>query len=193
MRWALLEYGVRWDIPAPRYNIGPNQIVPIIVKDDAGANVATVARWNLIPSDKQGDEKGGPLMTNARSEGVLTTWSYRHAIQERRCLVPADGFYEWEHLYDGKLKLPWAFERERRRPFAFAGIWNRGGEMKPPSFSILTTSPNSVVGKIHDRMPVMLEEDAARRESSTPLSSGTPACARMTALRIKRSGTGMRR
>ena len=163
MRWAREEYGIKWNIPAPRYNIGPNQIVPIIVKDESGGTVATVARWNLIPAGKTGTEKAAPLMTNARSQGVLKTWSYRKPVQERRCLVPADGFYEWEHLHDGKIKIPWAFELLGRRPFAFAGLWERGDETKPPSFTILTTTPNDLVAMIHDRMPVMLSDDDSRR------------------------------
>lgn len=156
------EYGLTWEFETPRYNIAPNQIVPIFVNDEANQPTATVARWNLIPFFEKAD-KPGYLRTNARSEEVLSKPSYREPVQKRRCLVPADGFYEWEHLHDGKVKLPWAFELEGGRPFAFAGLWERGNEARPPSFTILTTSPNELVARIHDRMPVMLSPENARR------------------------------
>jgi putative SOS response-associated peptidase YedK len=164
---ALVEYartifGIDWDLPAPRFNIGPNQIVPIFVMNDEPRPVATVARWNLVPSFEQTD-KGGYLRTNARSEEVLSKPSYREAVQRRRCLVPADGFYEWEHLHDGRVKLPWAFELPGARPFVFAGLWETAQATRPPSFTILTTAPNALVARIHNRMPVMLTDEAAHR------------------------------
>ena len=163
---ALMEYartlGIEWEFPAPRYNIGPNQIAPIFVMNEDPKPVATVARWNLIPSFEASD-RGGPLRTNARAEEVLTKPSYRDAVQRRRCLVPSDGFYEWEHLHGGRVKLPWAFELAERHPFTFAGLWEPGHETRPPSFTILTTRPNELVARIHNRMPVMLADKAARR------------------------------
>lgn len=160
--YAKSELGIEWDLEGPRYNIAPNQIAPVFVKDEAGRSVATVARWNLIPFFEKAD-KAGYLRTNARSEEVFAKPSYREALQKRRCLVPADGFYEWEHLHDGRVKLPWAFELTGRRPFTFAGLWERGNETRPPSFTILTTSPNALVAKIHSRMPVMLSDEAAQQ------------------------------
>ena len=162
MAYAREEFGIDWKIPAPRYNIAPNQIVPIFVKDEQDHTVATVARWNLIPFFEAAD-KSGYLRTNARSEEVLTKPSYREPMQKRRCLVPADGFYEWEHRHDGKVKLPWAFELPDRRPFSLAGLWERGNDSRPPSFTILTTTPNELVAKIHNRMPVMLSDESAQR------------------------------
>jgi putative SOS response-associated peptidase YedK len=162
MRYAREELGIEWDIPAPRYNIAPNQIAPIFVSGDDEKLVPTVARWNLIPFFDKAD-KPGYLRTNARSEEVLTKPSYRDAVQKRRCLVPADGFYEWEHLHDGRVKIPWAFELVGRRPFSFAGLWERGNETRPPSFTILTTGPNELVARIHDRMPVMLSPETAKQ------------------------------
>lgn len=162
MEYAREEFGIDWKIPAPRYNIAPNQIVSIFVKDEQDHAVATVARWNLIPFVEPAD-KPGYLRTNARSEEVLTKPSYREPLQKRRCLVPADGFYEWEHLHAGRVKLPWAFELAGRRPFTFAGLWERGNDTRPPSFTILTTTPNELVAKIHNRMPVMLSNESAKR------------------------------
>jgi putative SOS response-associated peptidase YedK len=164
---ALMEYareifGIEWDLPAPRFNIGPNQIVPIFVMDEEPKPVATLAQWNLVPAF----EPPGPsayLRTNARSEEVLGKPSYRDAIQRRRCLVPCDGFYEWEHRQGGRVKLPWAFELPERHPFTMAGLWERGNEARPPTFTILTTQPNALVARIHNRMPVMLADDAAHR------------------------------
>ena len=166
-REALIAYardvlGIEWDLPGPRFNIAPNQIVPIFVLDGAAQPVATAARWNLIPAFASAGDQAY-LRTNARSEEVLTKASYREAVQRRRCLVPSDGFYEWEHLQDGRVKLPWAFELEARRPFTFAGLWERGRESLPPSFTILTTRPNELVARIHNRMPVMLTDEDARR------------------------------
>ena len=155
MRYAREEFGIEWDIPTPRYNIAPNQVAAIFVQDDANRPVATVARWNLIPHFERTD-RPGYLRTNARSEEVLSKPSYREPVQKRRCLVPADGFYEWEHLHGGRLKLPWAFELKGARPFSFAGLWEHGDVDRPPSFTILTTRPNELVARIHDRMPVML-------------------------------------
>ena len=162
MRYAREEFGVDWDIPTPRYNIAPNQVAPIFLRDETDRPVATVARWNLIPFFERTD-RPGYLRTNARSEEVLSKPSYREPIQKRRCLVPADGFYEWEHLHGGRLKLPWAFELTGAHPFSFAGMWERGNESRPPSFTILTTRPNSLVARIHDRMPVMLAPAAAHQ------------------------------
>lgn len=183
MEYARTVFGIEWDLPSPRFNIGPNQIVPIFVLDTEAKPVATVARWNLIPSFAAGSPDAY-LRTNARAEEVLTKPSYREAIQQRRCLVPADGFYEWEHLHGGRVKLPWAFELPERRPFTFAGLWERGGETRPPSFTILTTRPNELVAQIHNRMPVMLADEAAHRwlapgpmtrEILTPFAEPFPA------------------
>ena len=202
-REALIAYarellGIEWDIPGPRYNIAPNQTAPIFVKDDAGNPAVTVARWNLIPHFE--GEKSGYLRTNARSEDVLAKPSYREAAQKRRCLVPGDGFYEWEWADGGKVKLPWAFELAGGHPFSFAGLWERGGEEKPPSFTILTTKPNELLAKIHDRMPVVLSDADARRwitpgplnpESLAPFVTPFPA-ARMNCYRVNQALNSVR-
>ncbi|MDB6095559.1 MAG: yoqW [Verrucomicrobia bacterium] len=177
IRYAREAFGIDWDPERPRYNIAPNTIQAIFVKDDEDKLVATQARWNLIPFFEKGEKAGTSfLRTNARSEEVLGKPSYREPIQKRRCLVPADAFYEWEHLHDGRVKLPYAFELNPTRPFTFAGLWERGNETRPPSFTILTTSPNELVAKIHDRMPVILsDENAHRWVAAGPMTKETLA------------------
>ena len=175
MEYARQIFGMEWDLATPRFNIGPNQIVPIFVLDDQPKPVATEARWNLIPAFEPG-AVGSVLRTNARSEEVLAKPSYRDAIQHRRCLVPCDGFYEWEHREGGRVKLPWAFELPGQRPFTMAGLWERGNEVRPPTFTILTTQPNELVARIHNRMPVMLADgDAQRWLTSGPMTKDSLA------------------
>lgn len=116
-------------------------------------------RWGLIPSWAK-DMSGAAKMINARSETAATTPAFRDAMKSRRCLIPADGFYEWQRI--GKGKQPYCFEVNNGELFAFAGLWDR---WKDPSgtwvksCSILTTTPNAVTSGIHDRMPVILDSD----------------------------------
>lgn len=115
-------------------------------------------RWGLIPSWSK-DALGAARMINARSETAATLPAFRDAMNYRRCLVPADGFYEWKRL--GNAKQPYCFEVNDRALFAFAGLWEG---WKDPSgawiktCTILTTTPNPVTAAIHDRMPVILDE-----------------------------------
>jgi putative SOS response-associated peptidase YedK len=116
-------------------------------------------RWGLIPSWAK-DMSGAAMMINARSETAATKPAFRDPLISRRCLVPADGFYEWQRK--GKTKQPFCFEVNDRELFAFAGLWDRwrdpsGQWLK--SCSILTTSPNAVTSTVHDRMPVILDPD----------------------------------
>jgi putative SOS response-associated peptidase YedK len=116
-------------------------------------------RWGLIPSWAK-DAAVGAKMINARSETAGTKPAFRDGLQSRRCLIPADGFYEWQRV--GKTKQPYCFEVRNAQMFAFAGIWDR---WKDPSgnwvktCSILTTTPNAVTLPVHDRMPVILDSD----------------------------------
>ena len=116
-------------------------------------------RWGLIPSWAK-DPAVGAGMINARSETAGTKPAFRDAMKSRRCLIPADGFYEWKR--DGKTKQPYCFEVNDGELFAFAGLWDRwkdpsGGWVK--TCSILTTTPNAVTSAVHDRMPVILDPD----------------------------------
>jgi len=145
---------------SPRYNIAPTQPVPIIRPHpkEPRRNLSLV-RWGLIPSWAK-DASGSASMINARSESAATKPAFRDALKSRRCLVPADGFYEWAR--DGKTRQPYCFEVNGGELFTFAGLWER---WKDPSgqwiksCSILTTTPNAVTSAVHDRMPVILNPD----------------------------------
>ena len=116
-------------------------------------------RWGLIPSWAK-DTSGAARMINARSETVHTLPAFREAMKSRRCLIPADGFYEWKR--DGKTKQPFCFEVGDGGLFAFAGLWERWRDPSGQwvkSCAILTTTPNAVTSAIHDRMPVILRKD----------------------------------
>jgi putative SOS response-associated peptidase YedK len=143
---------------SPRYNIAPTQPVPIIRQHPKEPRrVMSLVRWGLIPSWAKGSSASA-LMINARSETTATKPAFRDPMKFRRCLVPADAFYEW--LRTGKAKQPYCFEVNGGELFAFAGLWER---WKGPSgqwiksCSILTTTSNAVTSAVHDRMPVILD------------------------------------
>jgi putative SOS response-associated peptidase YedK len=144
----------------PRYNIAPTQPVPVIRQNPKEpVRELSLFRWGLIPSWAK-DMSGAAMMINARSETASTKPAFRDALNSRRCLIPADGFYEWQK--GGKTKRPYCFEVNEGQLFAFAGIWDRwngptGNWIK--SCSILTTTPNAVTSTVHDRMPVILDPD----------------------------------
>jgi putative SOS response-associated peptidase YedK len=144
----------------PRYNIAPTQPIPI-VRLDQGARHFALVRWGLLPSWVE-DPKKFSLVINARDDSVLGKPAFRSAMRYRRCLVPADGFYEWQAAGAGP-KRPYYIRRKDRAPFAFAGLWEvwtgpNGEEMQ--TAAIVTTAANRVLRPIHDRMPVMLSPDA---------------------------------
>jgi len=139
----------------PRYNIAPSQPV-LTVMNNEGENRAGFLRWGLIPSWAK-EAAIGDRMINARAETVAEKPSFRKAVQKRRCLVLADGFYEWRQ--DGKKKTPLFITLKSREPFGFAGLWESwrapGGETIH-SCTIITTTPNALMESIHNRMPVIL-------------------------------------
>jgi putative SOS response-associated peptidase YedK len=144
----------------PRYNIAPSQPV-VTIRQDASEPVRKLSmmRWGLLPSWAK-DPSVGYETINARAETVATTASFREPFKSQRCLIPADGFYEWQR--NGKTKQPYCFEVNDGELFAFAGLWDRW--MNPhgesiESCTILTTTPNSLLSDIHDRMPVILGPD----------------------------------
>ena len=142
-----------------RYNVSPTQQVLAIRLDD-GNRSARFHRWGLIPSWAD-DPKIGYRMINARSETVADKPSYRSAFKRGRCLIVADGFYEWKK--GGKTKQPFFIKLKSDRPFAFAGLaekWSRNGGETIESCTIVTTEPNELMAGIHDRMPVILPPDA---------------------------------
>ena len=145
---------VDWE---PRYNIAPSQSVGIIRQDPAQPERGfSLARWGLIPYWAK-DSSIGYKLINARSETVGSKPAFREAFESRRCLIPADGFYEWQKT--GKSKQPYCFEMMERDPFAFAGLWDSwrtpdGATLE--TCTILTTTPNQLLADMHDRMPVIL-------------------------------------
>jgi putative SOS response-associated peptidase YedK len=145
---------------SPRYNVAPTQPVPIIRQHPKEPRrELSLARWGLIPWWAK-DASGAARMINARSETAATLPAFRDAMKSRRCIVPADGFYEWKR--SGKAKQPYCFEVNDGELFAFAGLWERWKDAngKPlETCSILTTTPNAVTSSVHDRMPVILNPD----------------------------------
>ncbi len=140
----------------PRYNIAPTQTHPIVRSGDGDRREWAQMRWGLIPHWAK-DMNIGARMINARSETAAQKPSFRTPLDRRRCLVPTDGFYEWQKTEFGK--QPFHIRFTDRRPFAFAGLWERWsrGEGDPlETFTILTTSPNEVAAQVHDRMPVII-------------------------------------
>jgi putative SOS response-associated peptidase YedK len=146
---------------APRYNVAPTHSVPVIRQNPKEpTRELSLMRWGLIPSWAK-DSSAAARMINARSETAATKPAFRDALKSRRCLIPADGFYEW--MRTGKTKQPYCFEVNEGELFAFAGLWDRwkGGTGKwLETCSILTTTPNAVTAPIHDRMPVILHPDS---------------------------------
>lgn len=145
----------------PRYNIAPTQPVPVIRQNPREPRrELSLLRWGLIPSWSR-DALAAARMINARSETAATLPAFRDAFQFRRCLIPADGFYEWQKA--GKLRQPYCFEVREGELFTFAGIWEKWKDQAGTSLescSILTTTPNAVTASVHDRMPVVLDPDA---------------------------------
>jgi len=147
-----------WD---PRYNIAPTQDIATVRQDPREPQrVVSLMRWGLVPAWAK-DSKSAARMINARCETAADLPAFRDALRSRRCLIPADGFYEWQKL--GKSRQPYCFSRHDGGIFAFAGLWER---WKTPegsvleTCSILTTAANDLVREVHDRMPVILPPDA---------------------------------
>ena len=144
----------------PKYNITLTHVVPAVAAL-AGGPALRGMRWGLVPFYER-NKVPGRMLPNAMAEKAVTSPAFREAVAQRRCLVPANGFYEWQTL--GKLKLPHLFTLKDEEPFAFAGVWDPAGdEQTPPAFAILTTAPNALVAPIHDRMPVILTRETMRR------------------------------
>jgi putative SOS response-associated peptidase YedK len=145
------------EIP-PSYNVAPTQQVAAVLEDEGGRRLEML-RWGLVPSWAD-DPEIGARMINARSETAPEKPSFRRAFRGRRCLIPADGFYEWKREDGGK--QPYYFRMQDGRPFAFAGLWEswEKGDGDLRTCAILTTRASSVLQGIHDRMPVILPRDA---------------------------------
>jgi len=140
-----------------RYNIAPGQDAAVLVLQ-GGERRLKMMRWGIIPSWTKPDSSAKPFI-NARAETLAEKPSFKYALAQRRCLIPADGFYEWRKEPAGRLKTPFFFALKNGEPFAFAGLWD---ELTPPegsplkTFTIITTTANDLVRSIHERMPVIL-------------------------------------
>lgn len=145
----------------PRFNIAPTQPIPVIRQHPKEpVRELSLMRWGLIPSWAK-DALGAVRMINARSETASSKPAFRDSLKSRRCLIPADGFYEWTRT--GKAKQPYCFEVNEGELFAFAGLWDRWKDFSGnwiKTCSILTTTPNAATSSVHDRMPVILERDS---------------------------------
>lgn len=142
----------------PRWNVAPTQEAPVVRRSTSGARRLHLLRWGLIA---RGATSAAAAQINARSETVETLPAFRDAFRERRCLVPADGFFEWLRL-EGQ-RHPFHIRRRDRLPFAFAGLWGRWQpkhDLPVESFTILTCPPSDLVRPLHDRMPVILPSAA---------------------------------
>jgi putative SOS response-associated peptidase YedK len=144
----------------PRYNIAPTQ--PILALPNDGTNKADYFTWGLIPSWAK-DPAIGNRMINARAETLAEKPSFRSAYKYRRCLIFANGFYEWQVSPGSKNKIPHFIHLKSGEPFAFAGLWEHwqsgdGSEVR--SAAIITTEPNGMMSSIHNRMPVVLPRHA---------------------------------
>lgn len=140
----------------PRFNIAPSQTVPI-VRAGADGRECVLVRWGLLPAWSRNEQTDYRLI-NARAETVASKPAFRAAFRQRRCLIPADGFYEWQTSPHGK--QPYHFRLREEDLFAFAGLWERwqGEEGKViESYTIIVTTANEVVRPVHDRMPVILD------------------------------------
>jgi putative SOS response-associated peptidase YedK len=183
---------------APSYNVAPQSVQPVVrLGRDSGRPEMAVLRWGLVPFWAK-DEKIAYSTINARAEEAASRPAYREALKRRRCLVPADAFYEWQR-HDTKSKRPFAFAMASGEPYAFAGLWESWRPKdKDPSFhpkdkdpslgtpgrpnapvgtetletfTILTTGPNELMEPVHNRMPVILE----RKDYGRWLDPGDPA------------------
>jgi putative SOS response-associated peptidase YedK len=146
---------------APRYNIAPTQAVAVIANHTERR--LELFQWGLIPSWAK-DPSIGSRMINARAETLAEKPSFRTALRKRRCLILADGFYEWRK--DGGGKTPFFIHLRSGRPFALAGlweVWQTPDGVALPTCTIITTGPNNLVAALHDRMPVILPPDAYER------------------------------
>jgi len=171
---------VRWnldrDLPnyTPRFNAAPETSpnIPVIVRQK-GVNECRFMQWGLIPSWAK-DPSIGNQMINARAESLIEKPAFKDLVRSRRCLILADGFYEWRK--EGKRKVPMWVHLKTNDPFAFAGlwdIWRKPDGKRVESFTIITTEPNELVRPIHNRMPVILrpeDEEQWLDASRTPFA-----------------------
>jgi putative SOS response-associated peptidase YedK len=149
----------KWKV---NYNISPTQVVPVVT--DANKRSIELMQWGLLPAWAQ-DGRNKVMLINVRAETILEKTTFRRLLQQgQRCLIFADGFYEWQPSpQKGGSKIPFYFHLKDNRPFAFAGIWDVGQGREGQNIrtcAIITCIPNTLVSVIHDRMPVILDREA---------------------------------
>jgi len=160
-RFDAKQLSIKMEDLEPRYNTAPTETVPIVVLDREGERKLTGAKWGLVPRWAK-DPSIGNRLINARAEGAAEKPAFKWALEHRRCLVPACGFYEWIKAADGG-RQPFHIRRKDGGLFALAGVWE---VWKPPegealrSFTVFTTRASPLMVPIHDRMPVILPREA---------------------------------
>ena len=150
----------------PRYNLAPTQPALVIRQQSGGRRTLDPMRWGLVPFWSKGPDHRYSMI-NARAETLADKPAYRAALRKRRCLIPSEGFYEWQAR--GKTKQPYLIRREDREPFLMAGLWEQWWSPETPhdqppdivSCTIVVTDANRAVAALHDRMPVILDPDQA--------------------------------
>jgi len=168
-----------WFVPS--YNVAPQSVQPVVrLSRESGEREIALLRWGLVPFWAK-DAAIGYSTINARAEEAAAKPAFREAVKRRRCLVPADAFYEWQRL-NAKARQPYAIALRSGEPYAMAGLWERwqpreGAALE--TFTILTTDPNELLNPIHNRMPAILEP----RDYPRWLDSGDPARPPMDLLR----------
>jgi putative SOS response-associated peptidase YedK len=163
-RFGLTESAELSEDEEPRYNIAPTDPVLAIRRGERGERQLGRLRWGLVPG-RWAERRSGPPLINARAETLESQPAFAESFRERRCLIPADGFYEWRN--EGSSKTPYWISRVDGDLFAFAGLWAslpaRDGEGELVSCTIVTCEPNELIRPLHDRMPVVLIPDAEAR------------------------------
>ncbi|GJQ30770.1 MAG: DUF159 family protein [Phycisphaerae bacterium] len=159
---------------SPRFNVAPTQVSPVIRVGSAGRE-GVLLRWGLVPAWSDDPAIGG-RMINARAETISEKPAYRRAFDQRRCLVPVSGFYEWRASPTRGAKTPYWIGRADREPFALGGVWERATRTPEPleTFTIITTAANDLMAPIHERMPLILPPEAWDRWLA-PGAGGTVA------------------
>ena len=142
----------------PRYNLAPTQTATIVASDDDGCPELRRSRWGLIPFWAK-DEKIGSSLINARAEGIATKPAFRTSFRKKRCVVLADGFFEWQKVPGGK--QPVYIRLKSGQPFVFGGLWDRWHELE--TFSIITVEPNELLSSVHTRMPLIFSPENIQR------------------------------
>lgn len=173
----LLRYHLEPGFPVyhrPKYNVAPGQLVMAVIHDGERNRIGEL-KWGLIPPWAK-DESAGYKMINARAETIADKPAYRLPFERKRCIIPADGFYEWKKNEDAKTKQPMRILLKNESIFSMAGLyetWVTPDGRKISTCTIITTTPNRLVADIHDRMPVILrpEQEAAWLDRSNRDSS----------------------